>query len=80
MNAIAAPAHRAAAQRLRELLAAYERQRDLIALGAYQRGADPLTDRAIAAVDAIAAFLRQRTDERAPFADTVARLRALVAD
>src|SRR4051794_13420903 len=78
MNAIAEPAHRAAAQRLRELMAAYERQRDLILLGAYQRGADPLTDRAIAAQDAIAAFLRQRTDESAPFADTIARLRALV--
>jgi type III secretion protein N (ATPase) len=80
MNAIAEPAHRASAQRLRELMAAYERQRDLILLGAYQRGADPLTDRAIAALDGITAFLRQRTDERAPFADTVARLRALVAD
>jgi len=80
MNAIAEPTHRAAAQRLRELLAAYERQRDLILLGAYQRGADPLTDRAIAAMDAITAFLRQRTDERAPFAETVARLRALVSD
>ena len=34
-------AHRAAAARLRELLATYERQRDLILLGAYQRGADP---------------------------------------
>ncbi len=78
MNAVAAPAHRAAAQRLRELMAAYERQRDLILLGAYQRGADPLTDRAIAAQDAISAFLRQRTDESAPFADTIARLRALV--
>ena len=78
MNAVAAPEHRAAAQRLRELMAAYERQRDLILLGAYQRGADPLTDRAIAAQDAIAAFLAQRTDESAPFADTIARLRALV--
>jgi type III secretion protein N (ATPase) len=80
MNAVAEPAHRASAQRLRELMAAYERQRDLILLGAYQRGADPLTDRAIAALDGITAFLRQRTDERAPFAETVARLRALVAD
>ena len=67
MNAVADPEHRAAAARLRELLAAYERQRDLILLGAYQRGADPLTDGAIAAMDAILAFLRQRTDEAAPF-------------
>ena len=41
MTAVADPEHRAAAARLRELLAAYERQRDLILLGAYQRGADP---------------------------------------
>jgi len=80
MNVVADPDHRAAAQRLRELLAAYERQRDLILLGAYQRGADPLTDRAIAAMDAITAFLRQRTDEHAPFDETKARLRALVAN
>src|SRR6185369_10238291 len=66
MNVVADP-ERPAAQRLRELLAAYERQRDLILLGAYQRGADPLTDRAIAAMDEITAFLRQRTDERGPF-------------
>jgi type III secretion protein N (ATPase) len=78
MNTVAAPPHRAAAQRLRELMAAYERQRDLILLGAYQRGADPITDRAIAVQDEILAFLRQRTDERAPFADTITRLRALV--
>ena len=78
MNAVAEPEHRAAAHRLRELLAAYERQRDLILLGAYQHGADPLTDRAIAAMDAITAFLRQRTDEVAPFDQTTARLRALV--
>ena len=80
MSAVADPDHRAAAQRLRELLAAYERQRDLILLGAYQHGADPVTDRAIAAMDAITTFLRQRTDESAPFAETRARLRALVAD
>ena len=38
---------------MRELLAAYERQRDLILLGAYQRGSDRRTDEAIARIDAI---------------------------
>jgi type III secretion protein N (ATPase) len=79
MSAVADPAHRAAAGRLRELLAAYERQRDLILLGAYQRGSDPTTDEAIARLDRINAFLGQRTDEAAPFDDTLARLRALVS-
>ncbi len=79
MSAVADPGHRAAAGRLRELLAAYERQRDLILLGAYQRGSDPLTDEAIAREGAINAFLRQRTDEAAPFAETRARLLELVS-
>ena len=78
MSAVAAPEHRAAAGRLRELLAAYERQRDLILLGAYQRGSDPVTDEAIARMGRINAFLGQLADEAAPFDETVAQLRALV--
>ena len=58
-------------------MAAYERQRDLILLGAYQRGSDPRTDEAIARIDSINAFLRQTTDEAAAFADTRRRLLAL---
>jgi ATP synthase in type III secretion protein N len=79
MSVVADPAHRAAAARLRELMAAYERQRDLILLGAYQRGADPLTDEAIARMEAITTFLRQRTDEAAPFEETRSRLLELVS-
>jgi type III secretion protein N (ATPase) len=79
MNVVADPAHRAAAARLRELMAAYERQRDLILLGAYQRGADPLTDEAVARMEAITTFLRQRTDEAAPFEETRGRLIKLVS-
>jgi flagellum-specific ATP synthase len=37
----------AAAGNLRELLAAYSERRDMIALGAYQAGTEPLVDRAI---------------------------------
>ena len=79
MSSIADPVHRACAGRLRELLAAHERQRDLILLGAYQHGSDPVTDSAIARIDAIEAFLRQRTDEAVSFAETTARLAQLVA-
>jgi type III secretion protein N (ATPase) len=78
MSLVADAEHRRAAGRLRELLAAYERQRDLILLGAYQKGSDARTDEAIAKMDAIAAFLRQGTHERAVFSDTRQRLLALV--
>ncbi|HET6150596.1 MAG TPA: FliI/YscN family ATPase [Polyangia bacterium] len=78
MGAVTDDRQQAAAARLREILAAYERHRDLILLGAYQHGADRRTDEAIARIDAIEAFLRQGTDEAATPADTRRRLLELV--
>jgi type III secretion protein N (ATPase) len=80
MAAVAEAPHRAAAARLREWLAAHERHRDLIVLGAYQRGSDAATDAALARWDALTAFLRQGTDEAAPWAETCRRLFDLVRD
>ena len=77
MSQIATPEHKAAAGKLRETLAQYEKQRDLITLGAYQYGTDPKTDYAIDKIDAIEAFLKQRTDESSSFDDTVQQLIAL---
>jgi type III secretion protein N (ATPase) len=62
MPAVTTGEHRNAAARLRELLAAWERNRDLIALGAYRPGADADTDAAIARMPAIEGFLRQEAD------------------
>jgi flagellum-specific ATP synthase len=60
---VTAPQTRAAASQVRGLLATYREKEDLIAIGAYQPGADPQTDAAIAARPAITAFLRQTVDE-----------------
>ncbi|HEX8292669.1 MAG TPA: type III secretion system ATPase SctN, partial [Pyrinomonadaceae bacterium] len=74
MPAVARPPHVEAARRFREVLAAYEAQRDLILIGAYKKGSDPRTDLAIARSEAMNAFLRQATAEKAPPANTVAQL------
>jgi len=66
---IAEPAVREAAIELRSLLAAYRDKRDLIAIGAYERGSDRLTDRAIDLHDQINGFLRQRPEEAIPAPD-----------
>ncbi len=66
---IAAPDVLEGATRLRSLMAAYRDKRDLIAIGAYERGTDPLTDRAIELKDAIDGFLRQGTGEAVPGPD-----------
>src|SRR4051812_3179973 len=69
---------RAAAQEVRSLLAAYQDKRDLIAIGAYQRGTDPATDRAIDARPVLEAFLRQPVDEPTTATDALARLGELL--
>jgi type III secretion protein N (ATPase) len=79
MPAVAAEGHRASAARLRSLLAAHERHRDLIAVGAYRRGADPETDAALDRWPAIEAFLAQAPGEAESFERTVARLAEAVA-
>jgi flagellum-specific ATP synthase len=59
---ISAPDVAAAAQEARALLAAWHDKRDLIAIGAYERGSDPLVDRALELKPAIDDFLRQAVD------------------
>jgi flagellar protein export ATPase FliI len=78
MRGVADPRHVRAANRMRETLAIYEKSRDLILLGAYERGSDPAVDLAIDRVGAIEAFLKQGTDEKALFAETVGRLQSII--
>jgi flagellum-specific ATP synthase len=77
MPAVCTPEHLEKAGRLRKLLAAYAASEDLIRVGAYQKGLDPLLDQAIEILPALTAFLQQRSDEKAPLAETLAALKAL---
>jgi flagellum-specific ATP synthase len=56
----------------------YQRSRDLISVGAYSPGNDPLLDRAIALYPRMEAFLQQSMFERADQADSAARLGILL--
>jgi flagellum-specific ATP synthase len=47
------------ANEARSLLAAYREAESLIRIGAYKKGSDPSTDRAIGAIDSLNAFLQQ---------------------
>ena len=61
---IATPEVRDAGQGLRAALAAYREKEDLITVGAYKHGTDPVLDSVIALRPRIDAFLRQAVDER----------------
>lgn len=65
MQDITDPAWRARIRRLKQLMAAYNAQRDLIAIGAYQRGNDPVVDDALALWPQILQFLAQDVTESA---------------
>ena len=72
--------HREAANTLQRLLAAYREKEDLIAVGAYRAGSDPVTDTAIRMRDPILSFLAQAPDEISTFEETRERLLALHQD
>jgi type III secretion protein N (ATPase) len=77
MDEVASPEHRVSAARLRAMLSAQEEARDLLSVGAYRKGTNPVLDDALSRNDAISAFLRQPSGERTAFEETVKRLRAL---
>jgi FliI/YscN family ATPase len=79
MTAVADKEHIAKAMKLRDILDAYESQKDLILIGAYKSGKDKRTDYAISKIDAVNQFLRQSTSEKADFQDTLNRLTKLVS-
>lgn len=75
MNAVISPEHQRIAARTREVLATYEKNKDLILIGAYEQGTDAKVDYAIDRVPHVNAFLRQGTLERSEFTQAVAQLK-----
>jgi flagellum-specific ATP synthase len=69
-----------AGQRVRAALAAYREKEDLIAIGAYQPGSDPLVDAAIALRSRIEAFLRQRVSDSTTVEQADEMLTAIAAE
>jgi flagellum-specific ATP synthase len=70
---------RRAGDEVRKLMAAYRDKEDLIAIGAYQAGTDPVTDAAIAARAPIEGFLKQFVDEPASAEEADMGLQGLAA-
>jgi flagellum-specific ATP synthase len=73
-----AAAERPLVARARELIKAHAEMAELIQLGAYKPGSDPLTDAAIAARPALEALLAQAEDEPGGGGEALARLAEIV--
>ena len=79
MPNVASRAHLECAEKLRELIAHYEEHRDLVQVGAYRKGSDPLLDRAMEKIEAIETLLYHGAESR-KFEDTMEALRRLAED
>ncbi|MBI4411754.1 MAG: flagellar protein export ATPase FliI [Deltaproteobacteria bacterium] len=77
MTNIVDPEHTAAAQKLKEVVANYEKERDLILIGAYEAGSNPAVDYAIEKIDEVNNFLRQGIEEPVSFEEAVEGLKGL---
>jgi len=69
-GAVTTNEQREAVNTLRALMAAYRDARDLVDIGAYVAGSNPLVDRALALWPQVDAFLRQPVTETSAFAET----------
>ena len=79
MHNVTSPRQQQLGRQLKSLWARFQRNRDLLAVGAYVAGHDPQTDLAMRMQPQIAAFLQQGMHEGAPLADSVARLEHLLS-
>ena len=78
MNTIVSKEHKAAAQKLRQILAKYSEIELLVQLGEYKKGNDAEADFALSHIDAVNKFLKQGLDEKSSFEDTVSQLLKIV--
>jgi flagellum-specific ATP synthase len=77
MHSITTMEQQQLARRLKKLYSRYERSRDLINVGAYAAGSDPLLDEAIKLQTGIEAFLQQNIHERSDVQESLDELAAL---
>ena len=77
MSTIVPPEHLASAQKLREVVASYEKERDLILIGAYEAGSDPKVDYAIEKIEEVQSFLKQGIEEKVELEETVEQLKGM---
>lgn len=73
-NDVISDEHKRVARELLELLAVYRSAEDLISVGAYQKGSNPRIDRAIALMDTINDFLKQRVEDNAKYDEVIQKL------
>ena len=74
MTEIVSPEHRQLASRVRDIMSVYEKNADLVAIGAYKPGTNRKLDSAMSKIDAVNDFLTQDVDEAFTYKQCVEEL------
>lgn len=77
MPAVVSDEHMRASRRIKQVYSNYQQNRDLISIGAYNRGTDPRIDLAIKAEPAINAFLQQGMQQVLPYDESLEAMATL---
>jgi flagellum-specific ATP synthase len=78
MSEVAEESHLETAYEFRRLLSDYEKIEDLVNLGAYQKGNNPKTDKALDMIDELNRFLRQAVETGVPYADGIKQMKKML--
>lgn len=80
MANIAEEKHKELASKIRDILSIYEKNEDLIAIGAYKAGTNPKLDFAISKIDRVNEFLMQEIGENFSREEIIEKMRRILAE
>jgi len=78
LNQITEESHREAISQLKYLYSSYQQHKDLITVGAYQKGSDRIIDEAIESMPKIRSFLCQNINEKVEMSESIDELRHMM--
>ena len=78
MTEIVSDEHRNLASRIRDILSIYEKNADLVAIGAYKAGSNRKLDFALSKIDAVNGFLTQGVDESFSYEACIRQMREIL--
>ena len=80
MGQLATPLQAERAAQVREILSTYRKAEDMINIGAYKNGSNPKIDRALAQIETINSYLRQRFDEHVTYEQAIQELHSSIQE
>lgn len=78
MSDIVSDQHRQVASKIRQLMAVYQENEDLISIGAYKSGSNPRLDEAIKKIDSINQFLIQEVSQVSTFNESLELMEKII--